>query len=49
MKVEILKVGETKFMDYVDYNLQTVEINSSIQQIKVTFSINKNVSSLFDS
>jgi len=48
MKVEVLKVGESKFMDYVDYNLQTVEINSSIQQIKVTFSMNKNVSSVFE-
>jgi len=47
MKVEIQKAGETKFSDYVDYNLQPVEITNNIHQIKVTFDMNKNVSSLF--
>lgn len=48
MKVDVMSSGDNKFIHLVDYNLQPVEIANTIQQIRVTFDMNKNVSSLFD-
>lgn len=39
---------KNKFTRLEDYNLDPVAIDSSVSQIRVTFEMNKNVSSLFE-
>jgi len=51
MQVELLSVNETnnKFKKISAYNIDQIEIDSTIKQIKVTFEKNRHVSSLIDS